>query len=63
MRVQTLNVGSKGKRRELTDIIERGKVHILCVQGTRWKGSKAGNIGGTVKRFCHGTDRKRKRWG
>ena len=53
----TLNVGTiTGKSRELADMMERRKVHILCVQVTRWKGSKARNIGGGYKLFYHGVD-------
>ncbi|XP_065672211.1 uncharacterized protein LOC136090035 [Hydra vulgaris] len=56
----TLNVGSMtGKGRELADAMERRK-DILCVQETRWKGSKARSIGGGFKLFYHGVDRKRK---
>ncbi|XP_065672208.1 uncharacterized protein LOC136090032 [Hydra vulgaris] len=56
----TLNVGSMtGKGRELADATERRKLDILCVQETRWKGSKARSIGGGFKLFYHGVDRKR----
>ncbi|KAK3561446.1 hypothetical protein QTP86_002827 [Hemibagrus guttatus] len=34
-----------GKGRELADMMERRKMDILCVQETRWKGSKARSIG------------------
>ena len=38
----TLNVGTiTRKSRELANMMERRKVDILCVQETRWKGSKA----------------------
>ncbi|TRY93881.1 hypothetical protein DNTS_023788 [Danionella cerebrum] len=40
-----------GKGRELADMMERRKVDILCVQETRWKGSKARSIGGGYKLF------------
>lgn len=60
MRVGTLNVGTmKGKGRELADMMERRKVDILCVQETKWKDSKARNIGGGFKLFYHGMDRKK----
>ncbi|KAK3521102.1 hypothetical protein QTP86_001894 [Hemibagrus guttatus] len=48
-----------GKGRELADMMERRKVDILCVQETRWKGSKARSIGAGFKLFYYGVDRKR----
>ncbi|KAK2921479.1 hypothetical protein Q8A73_000964 [Channa argus] len=58
--VGTLNVGTMtGKARELIDMIQRRKVDILCVQETRWKGSKARSLGAGFKLFYHGSDRKR----
>ena len=35
------------------------KVDILCVQETKWKGSKARNIGDGCKLFYHGEDGRR----
>ncbi|KAK3537270.1 hypothetical protein QTP70_007006 [Hemibagrus guttatus] len=56
----TLNVGTMtGKDRELADMMERRKVDILCVQETRWKGSKAHSIGAGFKLFHYGVDSKR----
>ncbi|KAK3551094.1 hypothetical protein QTP70_012456 [Hemibagrus guttatus] len=49
----------KGKGRELADMMERRKVDILCVQETRWKGSKAHSIGAGFKLFYYGVDSKR----
>ncbi|KAK3527873.1 hypothetical protein QTP86_009849 [Hemibagrus guttatus] len=48
-----------GKGRELADVMERRKVDILCVQETRWKGSKAHSIGAGFKLFYYGVDSKR----
>ncbi|ROL49068.1 Craniofacial development protein 2 [Anabarilius grahami] len=48
-----------GKGRELVDMMQRRKVDILCVQETRWKGSKARSIGAGFKLFYHGVDRKK----
>ncbi|MCJ8749472.1 hypothetical protein PDJAM_G00176630 [Pangasius djambal] len=48
-----------GKGRELADMMERRKVDILCVQETRWKGSKARSIGPGFKLFYYGVDSKR----
>ncbi|KAK3512251.1 hypothetical protein QTP70_002289 [Hemibagrus guttatus] len=67
LRIGTLNVGTMtGKGRELADMIERRiwiiriwKVDILCVQETRWKGSKARSIGAGFKLFYYGVDSKR----
>ncbi|KAK3538824.1 hypothetical protein QTP86_015948 [Hemibagrus guttatus] len=39
--------------------MERRKVDILCVQETRWKGSKARIIGAGFKLFYYGVDSKR----
>ncbi|KAK3539055.1 hypothetical protein QTP86_023495, partial [Hemibagrus guttatus] len=47
------------KGRELADMMERRKVDILCVQETRWKGSKACSIGAGFKLFYYGVDSKR----
>ncbi|KAK3526858.1 hypothetical protein QTP86_000716 [Hemibagrus guttatus] len=48
-----------GKGRELADVMERRKVDILCVQETRWKGSKDLSIGAGFKLFYYGVDSKR----
>ncbi|KAK3532877.1 hypothetical protein QTP70_001380 [Hemibagrus guttatus] len=39
--------------------MERRKVDILCIQKTRWKGSKARSIGAGFKLFYYGVDSKR----
>ena len=53
----TLNIGTMtGKGRELADMMERRNVDILCLQETKWKGSKARNIGGGCKIFYKGAD-------
>ncbi|KAK3560243.1 hypothetical protein QTP86_004004 [Hemibagrus guttatus] len=49
----------EGKGRELADVMERRKVDILCVQETRWKGSKARSIGAGFKLFYYGVDSER----
>ncbi|KAK3522013.1 hypothetical protein QTP70_021391 [Hemibagrus guttatus] len=60
LRIGTLNVGTMtGKGRELADMMERRKVDILCVQETRWKGSKARSIGAGFKLFYYGVEVKR----
>ncbi|KAF7688136.1 hypothetical protein HF521_014142 [Silurus meridionalis] len=58
--VGTLNVGTMtGKGSYIAYMMERRKVDMLCVQETKWKGSKARNIGGGFKLFYHGVDGKR----
>ncbi|KAK3545731.1 hypothetical protein QTP70_011343 [Hemibagrus guttatus] len=58
-RVRRQREKRKGKGRELADMMERRKVDILCVQETRWKGSKARSIGAGFKLFYYGVDSKR----
>ena len=56
----TLNIGTMtGRGRELADMMERRNVDILCLQETRWKGSKARNIGGGCKIFYNGADERK----
>ena len=45
-----------GRGRELADMMERRNVDILCLQETKWKGSKPRNIGGGYKIFYNGAD-------
>ena len=53
----TLNIGTMtGRGRELADMMERRNADILCLQETKWKGSKARNIGGGFKIFYNGAD-------
>ena len=60
VKVGTLNVGTMtGKGRKLAGMMVKRKVDILCVQETRWKGSKARNIGHGCKIFYHGEDGRR----
>ena len=57
IRVGTLNIGTMtGRRRKLADMMEQKNVDILCLQKTKWKGSKARNIGGGCKIFYNGVD-------
>ena len=57
IRVGILNIGTmSGRERELADMMERRNVDILCLQETKWKGSKARNIGGECKLFYNGAD-------
>ena len=51
------NVGTMtGGVRELADIMERRNVNILPLQETKWKGSKARNVGGGCKIFYNGAN-------
>ena len=56
----TLNIGTMtGRERELADMTERRNVDILCLQETKWKGSKARNFGGGCKIFYNGADERK----
>ena len=39
------------KLRELADVMERRNVDIMCLQETKWKKSKARNVGDGCKLF------------
>ena len=55
IRVGTLNMGTMtGRGRELADMMKQRNVDILCLQETKWKGSKARNIEGGCKIFYNG---------
>ena len=59
IRVGTLNRGTMTeKRRELGDMMDQKNLDILCVKETKWKGSKAGNIGGGCKLFHNRANKK-----
>ena len=45
-----------GRERELADLMEQRNVDILCLQETKWKGTKARNIGGGYKLFYNGAN-------
>ena len=56
----TLNIGTMtGRGRELADMMERRNVDILCLQESKWKESKARNIGGRRKIFYNGADERK----
>ncbi|EYC46334.1 hypothetical protein Y032_0401g787 [Ancylostoma ceylanicum] len=60
VRVGSLNIGTlTGKTREIADLMKRRRIHVLCLQETRWKGSKAREIGDGVKLFYHGFETRR----
>ena len=45
-----------GRERELTDMMEQRNAGILCLQKTKWKGSKASNLGVGCKLIYNGGD-------
>ena len=60
LKIGTLNVGSMSARgHELVDLMERRKIKIMCLQETKWKGSKAKELGNGFKLFYVGEDGKR----
>ena len=61
-KVCTLNIGTTtGRGRELANMMEQSNVDILCLQETKWKGSKAKNIGGGCKLFYNSVDGRKNR--
>ena len=48
-----------GKGRELADVLNRRRIDIACVQETRWKGSKAKQVGDGYKLYYHGETNNR----
>ena len=55
LRILSLNIGTMtGKSRELAEMLDRRRIDIACVQETKWKGSKAREIGDGYKLFYHG---------
>uniref|UniRef100_A0A914WAH4 Endonuclease/exonuclease/phosphatase domain-containing protein n=1 Tax=Plectus sambesii TaxID=2011161 RepID=A0A914WAH4_9BILA len=60
LRLATINVGSlTGRGRELADMLKRRRVDIACVQETKWKGSKARDLGEGYKLYFNGTTSNR----
>ena len=60
LRIGTLNVGTMTRRgNEIWDMMERRKLLVLCVQETKWKGSKARKIGNGYKLYYSGTTNNR----
>ena len=48
MRIGSWNIGSlTGKLLELVDTMERRKIHIACIQETKWKGERCKEVGNT----------------
>ena len=60
MRFLTVNLGTMtGKSREVANMLKRRRVSIACVQETKWKGSKAKEIGEGYKMYYFGTSNNR----
>ena len=56
-----MNVATQtGRGRELADMMKMRRIETLCVQETRWRGSKARSIRVGFKPFCHGVNARRK---
>ena len=60
LKVGTLNVGSMtGRGREVAAVMENRQIDVLCVQETKWTGSKARELGGGYKLYYHGCERNK----
>ena len=60
VKIATLNVGSMtGRSVEITQLMRKKSLQVLCVQEKQWKGSKAGEIGAGYKLYYHGESSKR----
>jgi hypothetical protein len=52
----SINIGTlTGRSRELADLLRRRRVDVACIQETKWKGSKARDIGDGYKLLYYGT--------
>ncbi|XP_063634931.1 craniofacial development protein 2-like [Cydia splendana] len=59
LRIASWNVGSMtGRSAELGEALRRRRINLCCIQETKWKGSKARQIGNEYKLIYHGTDPK-----
>ena len=55
MKLASLNVGSMtGRSGEIVQLMRKKSLQLLCVQETKWKGSKAREIGAGCKLYYHG---------
>ena len=60
IKIATLNVGSMTRKGyEMVEMMESWKLDVLCVQETKWKASKARNLGGGYELYYHGVDSRR----
>ncbi|XP_055388369.1 uncharacterized protein LOC129616888 [Condylostylus longicornis] len=59
LRVAIWNLGSlTGRCAELAEVLGRGRVHIACIQKTKWVGAKSRDIGGGYKLYYYGEKTK-----
>ena len=57
LKLASLNVGSMtGRSGETVQLMRKKSLQVLCVQETKWKGSKAREIGAGYKLYHHGED-------
>ena len=60
IKITTLSVGSMaGRIGEIAQLMRKKSLQVVCVQDTKWKGSKAREIGAGCKLDYHGEDSKR----
>ena len=48
-----------GRGREIADAMRRRKIDVMCVQGTKWKGSNAKELEDGLKVIYSGTEKRR----
>ena len=51
-----------GKSLEAMNMMDRGKLEVLCVQETKWKGDRARALVGGCKTLHAGRDGKKGEW-
>ena len=60
VKIATLNIGSmNGRSGQIAQLMIKKSLQVLCVQETKWKRSKAREIGAGYKLYYHGEDSKR----
>ncbi|PZC80720.1 hypothetical protein B5X24_HaOG214121 [Helicoverpa armigera] len=60
LRYASWNVGTMtGRARELAEVLKRRRINVACLQETKWKGTKAREIGEGYKFYYCGSDGKR----
>ena len=48
-----------GRGREVAAVMENRQIDVLCVQETKWTGSKAKELGGGYKLYYYGCERNK----
>ena len=48
-----------GRGREIADAMRRRKIDVMCVQGTKWKGSNGKELEDGLKVIYNGTEKRR----